>query len=288
MATTSAARGSNSAYQRIDVHALSGAVGAEILGVDLNRLDDATFEEIQRAFLEHLVIFFREQSITPEVHKAFARRFGELRVSDQYVPLAGHPEILEIVKEPDGTSIVGNLWHCDESFKERPALGSVLYMIECPEVGGDTMFANQYLAYEMLSAGMQKMLTGLRAVYSDGSLGERNYGRSLKLLPGAASRPGSSAVHPVVRTHPQTGRKALFVHRPYTVCFEDMTPHESEPLLTQLFAHASRPEFTCRFRWQPGSIAFWDNRCVQHYALNDYSGVRRYAHRVTIVGDVPR
>lgn len=272
----------------IAVNPIAGSCGAEIHGVDLSQpMDASTFETVERALLDHLVIFFRDQTLTPDQQKAFAQRFGDLRISDQYQPIDGHPEILEIVKEPDATGIVGNLWHCDESFLERPALGSVLYMIECPAYGGDTMFANQYDAYDALSPGLQEMLCSLRAVYSDGTLQQRNTGRSMKVHPDAASRPSYEAVHPVVRTHPQTGRKSLFVHRPYTIRFEGMTEAESQPLLEYLYAHAARPEFTCRFRWEEGSVAFWDNRCAQHYALNDYSGVRRYAHRITIIGDVP-
>ncbi len=275
--------------EHISIKPIAGSCGAEIDGVDLSKpLDAQTIDEVQQAFLDHLVIFFRNQNLTPDHLKAFGQRFGELRVSDQYQPLDGHPEILEIVKEPEATDIVGNLWHCDESFLERPALGSVLHMIECPDHGGDTMFANQYAAFDALSPGMQGMLSSMRAVYSDGTLQERNKGRSLKVHPDAANRPRYEAVHPVVRTHAQTGRKSLFVHRPYTVRFEDMTTEESQPLLDFLYAHAARPEFTCRFRWNAGSVAFWDNRCAQHYALNDYSGVRRYGHRVTVIGDIPK
>ena len=185
------------------------------------------------------------------------------------------------------TGIVGNLWHSDESFLPQPALGSLLYMIECPEVGGDTMFANQYAAYEALSPGMREMLSGLNAVYSDASLQQRNAGRALKVKPGSQDRDIYESVHPVVRTHPETGRKSIFVNRPFTIGFENMTEAESKPLLEFLFAHCARPEFTCRFRWEKGSVAFWDNRCLMHYALNDYPGERRYMHRVTVNGDKP-
>ena len=275
-------------YERIEVQKLTGACGAEVSGVDLSSdIDAATFDEIRRAFLDNLVIFFRGQTLPPERQIAFARRFGELRVSDQYLPLDGYPEIIEIVKEPEATGIVGNLWHTDESFMPRPALGSMLYMRQCPDYGGDTMFANQYLAYETLSPGMREMLDGLRVVFSDASLSTRNEGRSQKVHPAAASRDSVESIHPAVRTHPETGRKCLFVHRPYAVRFEDMTEAESAPLLGFLYAHCARPEFTCRFRWTEGALAFWDNRCAQHYALNDYPGQRRYAHRVTVIGDVP-
>ena len=275
--------------KQITVTPIAGSCGAEIGGVDLSQpFDETTFRAVEQAFLDYLVIFFRGQNLTPDHQKSFARRFGELRISDQYQPIDGHPEILEIIKEPDATSIVGNLWHCDESFLERPALGSILYMIECPDYGGDTMFANQYAAYEALSPGMQALLSSLHAVYSDGTLQQRNQGRSMKVHPDAATRPRQEAVHPVVRPPPHSARTSLFVHKPYTIRFDGMTDAESRPLWEELYTHATRPEFTCRFRWDVGSVAFWDNRCAQHYALNDYSGVRRSGHRVTIIGDVPQ
>ncbi len=274
--------------QKIDVTPLSGACGAVITGVDLSEpLGNETFAAIHQALLDHQVIFFRDQNLTPDQQVAFSWRFGDLRLSEQYESLDGHPEIIEIVKEPKSTGIVGNLWHSDESFLPRPALGSLLYMIECPEFGGDTMFANQYLAYEALSDGMKDMLSRMRAVYSDASLGDRNKGRALKVKAGFEGREIYESVHPVVRPHPETGRKSLFVHKPYTIRFENMNVAESRPLLEYLYAHSTRPEFTCRFRWHEGSLAFWDNRCLLHYALNDYSGARRYAHRVTVVGDAP-
>jgi taurine dioxygenase len=273
----------------IEVTPITGACGAEISGVDLaQQLGNEGFATVHQALLDHGVIFFRDQALTPEQQIAFSRRFGDLRISEQYESLEGYPEIIEIVKEPDSTGIVGNLWHSDESFLPQPALGSLLYMIECPEVGGDTMFANQYAAYDALSPGMRELLSGLNAVYSDASLQQRNAGRALKVKPGSQDRDIYESVHPVVRTHPETGRKSLFVHKPYTIRFENMTEEESKPLLDFLYAHSARPEFTCRFRWRKGSLAFWDNRCLVHYALNDYAGVRRYAHRVTVVGDEPR
>jgi taurine dioxygenase len=250
-------------------------------------MDEEAFACVQQALHDHQVVFFRDQHLSPDALVAFGRRFGELRESAQYQCLDGHPEIIEIVKEPDATGIVGNLWHSDESFMQRPALGSILHIIESPAVGGDTMFANQYLAYESLSPGMQRLLSSLRVVFSDASLQQRNKGRSLKVHPDAHKRPVCEAVHPAVRTHPGTGRKALYVHRPYAVRFEGWTEAESRPLMEHLFTHAARPEFTCRFRWQPGSVAFWDNRCAQHYGLNDFSGERRYGHRIPIVGEAP-
>ena len=282
-----------SCYQLIKVRPLSSAVGAEISGVDLADCDDATFNEIHRAFLDHHVLFFRDQELSLESHKAFGRRFGSLNVHPQYVPLDGHPEILPIVKEADAEHNIGGVWHSDITFLERPALGSILYAIDVPASGGDTLFANQELAFEGLSTGLRQLLCGLRAVHSDHTLSDRveaekrNMTRSTKLSEEAMRQPVVENLHPVIRTHPETGRKSLFVNRAFTVRFENMTVAESKPLLEFLYKQATKPEFTCRFHWKNGSVAMWDNRCVQHYALNDYHGQRRYMHRVTVNGDRP-
>ena len=284
----------SAAYRCFDLKPLAGALGAEIEGVDLARsLDKPTLSELRAALLEHLVIFFRDQALTPAQHKNFARCFGTLNVHPQYVPLDGDPEIFPVVKDPADQHNIGGVWHSDVTFLEAPAMGSVLYGIEVPEYGGDTMFANQYLAYESLSSGMQSMLDGLSALHSDRTLSDRhevarrNATRTTKIADEAVGKPPIENLHPVVRTHPETRRKSLFVNRPFTVRFEQMTEAESKPLLEYLYAHAAREEFTCRFRWQKNSVAFWDNRCVQHYAINDYPGQRRYMHRVTINGDRP-
>lgn len=276
-------------YRHLDVRPLSAALGAELLNVDLARLSDDMFEEIRRAFLQYMVIFFRDQTLDPEQHKAFGRRFGELNRHPVYQPLPGHPEILAVIKEKDAKHNIGDTWHADVTFLDEPPLGSILYAREVPPFGGDTLFANMYLAYETLSDGMRKMLGGLKAVHSDSYLTasskDRNATRSTKVHEDL--RDELFAVHPVVRTHPETKRKALFVNFPFTQRFEDMSRQESLPLLDYLFRHASRPEFTCRFRWAKGSVAFWDNRCTHHYALNDYHGFRREMHRVTINGNRP-
>ena len=281
-------------YEHIQVLPLSGAIGAEIAGVNLAEpLSAEVFAEVHRAFLDNLVIFFRDQELTVEQHKAFGRRFGTLNVHPQYVPLDGDPEIFPVVKEAADRDNIGSAWHSDVTFLEKPALGSVLYGIDIPSTGGDTMFANQYLAYESLSEGLREMLDGLSAVHSDHTLSDaaeaarRNATRSTKIAAQAIGKPPIENRHPVVRTHADTGRKSLFVNRSFTRHFVNMTIEESKPLLEFLYAHAVRPEFTCRFRWQKNSVAFWDNRCVMHYALNDYPGQRRYMHRVTINGDRP-
>lgn len=281
-------------YEHIEVKPIAGALGAEIEGVDLSEdIGNAVFSEIQQALHENLVIFFRDQDLTPDEHKDFGRRFGTLNIHPQYVPLDGHPEILPVLKEPEDTLNIGASWHTDVSFLEQPSMGSILYAHEVPRAGGDTMFANQYLAYESLSEGMREMLDDMTAVHSDrvlsnpSSAANRNEGRSTLIREEAMTDEEIVNEHPVVRTHVETGRKCLYVNRAFTTRFSGMTEEESKPLLEFLYAHAARPEFTCRFRWEKHSVAFWDNRCTQHYALNDYPGQRRAMHRVTVNGERP-
>ncbi|HUA51851.1 MAG TPA: TauD/TfdA family dioxygenase [Candidatus Sulfotelmatobacter sp.] len=276
---------------KITVKPIAGALGAEIDGVDLARpLDNASFAAVHQALLDHLVIFFHDQHLTQEQHLAFGQRFGTLNVHDFVEGMREHREIIEVRKEPAETQNFGNGWHTDVSYLEKPALGSILYAREVPDHGGDTMFANMYLAYESLSDGMRRLLDGLKAVHS----GARFYGpnssfyrenRSMKMLYSPDAE--LETEHPVVRTHPETGRKGLYVNSGFTTRFAGMTVEESAPLLKFLFDHAARPEFTCRFHWRPNAIAFWDNRSVQHYAINDYHGQRRVMQRVTVDGDRP-
>jgi taurine dioxygenase len=280
-------------YNAIAVDRIAGALGAEISGVDLSRpLAAAVIAEIRHALIDNCVIFFRDQHLTSEQHLAFGRRFCELQVHDFVEGMENSEEVLEVRKEEYETRNFGGSWHTDVSYLERPALGSVLYAREVPDHGGDTMFANQYLAYEALSDGMKQLLGGMSAIHS----AKRIYGTAAKRanepLPSSMSfRFGEAAhgevEHPVIRTHVETRRKALYVNGNFTVRFKDMTEEESAPLLQFLYQHAVRPEFTCRFRWQPNSIAFWDNRAVQHCAINDYHGQRRIMHRVTIEGERP-
>ena len=278
-------------YHTIDVQPIAGALGAEIHGVDLRRrLPEETVTEIRQAFLEHLVIFFREQDITPGQLAEFAGCFGELDPHHVLRGMDGHPEVLEIIREETDEYIFAPGWHADVTWQKRPVLGSMLYGVEVPEHGGDTLFSNQYLAYETLSAGMREMLDKLHAVHSSaesyGANAEKLTKVDLIKLDREEAVKGRAA-HPVVRTHPETGRKALYVHRGYTVSLKDMTDDESQPLLEYLYGHATRPEFTCRFHWRKGSIAFWDNRCSVHCPIDDYFGHRRRTWRVTLAGDTP-
>src|SRR5262245_34283600 len=258
---------------QIEVRPIAGSIGAEIHNVDVGRdLDDATIADIRKAVLDHCVIFFRDQRLDAERHKAFTRRFGEIFIHPNYKGMQADPEIIVITREPGDKRIVGEEWHADTTMMPEPPMGAILYAVEVPPYGGDTLFANQYQAYEALSDGMKKMLSGLQALHSDrkvaGPAANRNAQRSTKVREDADWRETVSA-HPVVATHPETGRKLLYVNASYTMGFAGMTEEESRPLLDYLLDHGHRPEFTCRFRWQTGSIAFWDNRCCKHLAIHD-------------------
>jgi taurine dioxygenase len=262
---------------------LTPLIGAELEGIDLTRpLDDDQFRYIHRALLEHLVIFFRDQNLTPDQHKAFGLRFGQLHIHPAPLGvLDGHPEMVIVKTDQDSKRIAGEQWHSDVSCDEETPMASVLHLSEVPPVGGDTLFASMYAAYDALSESMRRFLSTLSAIHD----GARNYqGRT-------AAKERSDAFpraeHPVVRTHPETGRKALFVNRMFTTRIAQLNEGESDAVLQMLFRHIESPEFQCRFRWQRNSVAFWDNRCTQHLALWDYQPHRRYGHRVTIAGDRP-
>ncbi len=280
----------------IDIRPVSGSLGAEIHGIDLARpLDSETFGGIAQAFLDHQVLFFRDQALTPDQQVAFAARFGPIGRYPLAEPIPEHPDIVAVVKEPGQTTNFGGVWHSDTAYLAAPSLGSLLYAKEVPAQGGDTLFANMYLAFESLSPGLQRLLGGLTAINSAGKNKETLRSDHLAggAMPGGGMTAtdvdagGIEAAHPVVRRHPVTGRKALYVNRAHTLRFSEMTEAESAGLLGFLFEHAAREDFTCRFRWQEGSLALWDNRCTQHYPLNDYHGQRRVMHRVTIEGDRP-
>ena len=280
--------GSARTYRHIEVQPVAGALGAEIRGVNLSAsLPDEVIGEIRRAFLDHLAIFFRDQKLTPQEQLAFASRFGEPMEYPQLKGLPEAPMITPVVKLEHERVNFGGVWHSDTTYLTRPPMASMLYAVELPPYGGDTIFANQYLAYETLSDGLRRTLDGLVGVNTSAKADAsktreerlRNAGAEMKVLVGE---------HPVVRTHPETGRRAQYVNVGHTAHFKGWTEEESRPLLDYLFHHQVRLELTCRFQWQPGSLAFWDNRCAQHNAVNDYAGFRRIMHRVTLAGDVPR
>ena len=281
-------------YTRIQLHPMAGALGADIHGINLASLDDATFSEVQRAFAEYLVLQFHDQHLTPDEHVALTRRFGPTSRSPYIKHMEEYPDIIAVLKEADETKIstFGNAWHSDFSFLEEPPLGSLLYAREVPSHGGDTLFANMYAAYEALSDGMKRMLDPLKAVHTGKPYGVNGVSADLKVsrsigMERNRREADREILHPIVRLHPVTGRKALFVNSIYTTRIDGMTVEESRPLLDFLFAHAIRPEFTCRLRWRSHDLAFWDNRCVMHYAVNDYDGQRRLMHRTTIAGERP-
>ena len=269
----------------LKIRKVAGALGAEITGVDLSaELSDAVIEEIRAAFNQHQVIFFRDQNLSPEAQLAFGRRFGPLNIHPYVAGMAGHPEIMEIVKEPGDKVNFGGGWHSDMSFLEQPSIGSILYAVEIPEWGGDTLFASQAAAYDALSPGLKATLETLNAVHSAGreysSQGHSAQKRASMKVVEAEGAVGEF-VHPVVKAHPETGRKALYVNPAFTMLIEGWSKRESKALLEFLFEHSRYEAFTCRFSWAPGSVAFWDNRSVWHFAL-DYPGQRRHMRRVTV------
>jgi taurine dioxygenase len=280
-------------YRTIEVAPVAGALGAEVAGVDLAAdLSEETVAEIRAAWLEHLVLFFRGQErLAPETFMQFARRIGEPVEYPFVKGLEGYPEVIAIAKLPHETVNFGGIWHSDTVYLERPPMGTLLIAREIPPFGGDTMWANMYAAYEALSPGLQRLLDGVRAVNSS-ALADVSKTREDRIADSGADRGNDPAQeyvseHPVVRTHPETGRKALYVNVAHTERFVDMTVEESRPLLEYLFAHSVKPEFTCRLRWQVGTLAMWDNRCAMHNPINDYHGYRRVMNRITLAGDVP-
>jgi taurine dioxygenase len=273
---------------QIEVRPIAGAIGAEIHNVDVSEeLSDGTIGDIRKALLDHCVIFFRNQTLDADRHKAFTRRFGKIFIHPNYAGMQADPEIVVITREPGDKRIVGEDWHADTTMVVEPPMGAILYALEVPPYGGDTLFANQYMAYEALSDGMKKMLSGMKAVHSDrkvaGPQANRNSQRSTKVREDSAWRETVST-HPVVVTHPETRRKLLYVNASYTMGFDGMTEDESRPLLAYLLEHGHRPEFTCRFRWETGSIAFWDNRCCKHLAIHDAGPFRRIMRRTQVAG----
>ncbi len=281
-------------YKHIEVTPVAGAMGADIGGVDVADLDDETFGEIHDAFLTHQALFFRDQEMTPEQQIALARRFGEIHYHPYMKGLDDHPEILALVKDADDTYTFGATWHTDQMFNPQPAKATMLYAKETPSAGGDTMYANMYLAYDALSEGMQEMLKDIKTwnvgdrFKQASGVGRKERYQGNTTMTSRVRDPGNlqtETAHPLIRTHPETKRNALFIGN-HTQSLDGFDEAEAEPLLTFLRKHSVRPEFTCRFQWQPGSLAIWDNRCVQHHAVADYNE-RRCMHRITIAGDTP-
>jgi taurine dioxygenase len=274
----------------IEVRRIAGALGAEISGVDLCReLADETVADIRKAWLDHCVIFFRDQDLPSARFLGFAKRFGAVIEYPFVKGIEGFPEIIPVVKLEHERINFGGIWHSDTSYLEAPPMGTLLIAREVPPHGGDTMFANAYLAYETLSEGMKRLLDRLVAVNTS-VLADQSRTRedSVRQNLRADAKEEYVAEHPVVRTHPETGRKALYCNVGHTLRFKDMSVEESRPVLDYLFRHQVRPEFTCRFSWRPGSVAFWDNRCALHNPVNDYHGYRRIMHRITLAGDAPK
>ncbi|MEE2692596.1 MAG: TauD/TfdA family dioxygenase [Pseudomonadota bacterium] len=272
------------AYAHIRVKKLTAVIGAEIEGVDIGAgLTPALVDEIKRAFHENLVIFFRDQHLSHDQHVAFGRLFGELHCHPAAPSEPGRPELMIIAADENSSRANGEAWHTDVSCEEEPPLGSILYIKETPPVGGDTLFANMYAAYEALSPQMKTYLEGLKAVHD----GEHVY-RNLYPDVSAAEKPRYPvARHPIIRTHPVTRKKCLYVNSGFTTHIEGVSRDESDAVLRYLFTHMAHPAFQCRFRWTANAVAFWDNRCAQHHAVWDYWPNRRYGNRVTIKGDRP-
>ena len=282
-------------FKKIELEPVSGNIGAIIKNVTISQLDDETFNEIYQAWLANCVIFFCDQNITPEEQIRFAQRFGDIHFHPYMKGLDKHPEILEIVKEPGDGYTFGSVWHTDQMFNPQPAMATMLYAHEAPSKGGDTMFSNQYLAYETLSEQMKAMLNEVKT-FNVGDGFRRGSGKAKRMdryaknptMQAKIRDPGNvptEAVHPLIRTHPETGKKSLYIGS-HTQTLHGFVDAEADSILDFLRAHSTRPEFICRFRWEPGSIALWDNRCVQHQALADHNE-RRRTHRITIAGDIP-
>ena len=268
-------------YQTIQVSPLTPTIGAEIAGVDLAKpLTDQQFEEIHAALIQHLVIFFREQALSTEQHKVFGRRFGKLHIHPTS-QMPGHPEVLEIKADENSTWVAGEVWHSDVTCETEPPMGSILHITKVPDNGGgDTLFANMYRAYELLSDPMRQFLEGKTAMHEGAQVYAGRHGKD-------PSRQYPVAEHPIVRTHPVSGKKALYVNRNFTTRIVGLNKNESEAVLQMLYHHIERDDLKCRFKWRPGSIAFWDNRCAQHQAMWDYFPQTRYGQRVTVAGDKP-
>ena len=270
----------------VEVRRIAGALGAEIHGVDLRKINDDSTHEIRQALLDNQVIFFRNQDLDPATFLGFASGFGKPVEYPFVKGIEGYPEVIQVLKRESDRNNFGGIWHSDTTYLPEPPMGSILLARELPPYGGDTLFANQYAAYEALSPGLKATLNPLRA-FSTSAKADTSKTREDAIKTDGKETIDHVVSHPVVRTHPETGRKSLYVNVAHTANFEGWTEEESAPLLQYLFQHQVRPEFTCRFRWEKDSIAFWDNRCALHNPVNDYHGFRRRMHRITLAGDKP-
>ena len=279
----------NANYETIGVSPISGALGALITGVELKKpLLAPVFEEIYRAFLEYKVIFFKNQDLNPETQLRFGKMFGQPIIYPFVKGLDDFPEITPILKKETDLNNFGGVWHSDTTYQKQPPKATMLYAVDVPEYGGDTEFANQCMALDGLSEGMRKFLNEQKVVNTSGK-GKVVASRSDVMKHSSSGQVVSElrAVHPVVRTHPETKAQALFVNEAHSLQFLNMSLEESAPLLEFLFKHQIKSEFTCRFKWKKGSVAIWDNRCTLHNPINDYHGKRRLMHRITFAGDTP-
>jgi len=285
----------NTQYRHLDVQKIAGSLGADVRGVDLSQdVPDEVLAELRAALLDNLVIAIRDQDITPARQLAFARRWGDIHLHPFMQGMEDYPEILAIIKRPSDKKNFGGSWHTDQMFSPSPAMGTMLYALEVPSAGGDTLFTNQYLVYEGLSDKMKDLASQLRTVcvgdnfrQADGVSRAARYARQMSEM--KVKDPGdvqTTSVHPLVRTHPETGRKSIYIGG-HVQRFDGMTDEESQPLMDFFMKQSIRPEYTCRVRWQTGTLTFWDNRCTQHFAVNDYPAETRIMHRITICGDQP-
>ena len=272
-------------YETIEITPMTPRIGAEVSGIDLTKsLGNQQFQELHDALMEHSVLFFRNQDVDVEQHKNFGRLFGDLHIHPGSPPPPGHPEILIAHADKDSKHIAGENWHSDVTCDAEPPMGSILHLWEVPKSGGDTLFASMEAAYDDLSERMKIYLDGLNATHS----GEQIYrGRYNNQKHDDTNVTYPRNIHPVVRTHPVTGRKSIFVNKTFTTHINEIPKAESDSVLAFLYSHCAKPDYQVRFKWQPHSIAFWDNRCVQHLALWDYYPQVRSGYRVTVKGDKP-
>ncbi|KAK3706291.1 hypothetical protein LTR37_012806 [Vermiconidia calcicola] len=272
---------------KLQVNKIAGSIGAEIHNVDLGNLDEPTAKEIRQALLDHKVIFFRNQDLSPEQFLKFSSRFGKPVEYPFVKGIDGYPQIIQVLKRENEKTNFGGVWHCDTLYLDEPPMGTILMAKELPPFGGDTLFANQVAAYDTLSDGLKSTLSTLTGVNTSAKA-DASKTREDRIKDSGHKTEDYVSYHPAVRTHPETGNKSLYVNVAHTERFDGWTPEESTPLLKFLFELQVKPEFTCRFKWEPGSIAFWDNRAALHNPINDYHGFKRSMQRITLAGDKPR